>query len=171
MVPGGPETVVREALAEAGLTWEEPKPATFVVLLPGERKLRTSVALVLGKHSLSVNAFVMRRPDENSAGVHRWLLEHNVRAAGVAYAVDHLGDVYVVGRLPLAAVSPDAVDAILGAVHELADGAFNVLLELGFASSIRKEWAWRRSRGESSANLAAFAHLAGDGPAEPPAPH
>jgi hypothetical protein len=44
-------------------------------------------------------------------------------------------------------------------VAETADDSFNVILELGFAESIRKEWVWRRSRGESTANLAAFTHL------------
>ena len=43
---------------------------------------------------------------------------------------------------------------------EAADGDFNTLLELGFAASIRREWDWRVSRGESLANLRAFAHLA-----------
>ena len=38
----------------------------------------------------------------------------------------------------------------------LADAA----LELGFASSIRREWAWRAKRGESLANLRAFARFA-----------
>ena len=42
---------------------------------------------------------------------------------------------------------------------EAADGDFNTLLELGFASSIRREWDWRVSRGESLANLQAFKHL------------
>ena len=40
-----------------------------------------------------------------------------------------------------------------------ADDSFNVILELGFAESIRREWVWRRSRGESTANLEAFRHL------------
>jgi hypothetical protein len=48
-------------------------------------------------------------------------------------------------------------------VLETADGAFNTLLELGFASSIRREWAWRVDRGESLANLQAFQHLVDDG--------
>jgi len=43
-----------------------------------------------------------------------------------------------------------------------ADEAFNDLLSLGFASSIRKEWQWRLSRGESTHNLEAFRHLRGD---------
>ena len=50
------------------------------------------------------------------------------------------------------------------------DDSFNTILELGFASSIRKEWEWRISRGESTRNLAAFRGWleAGSDP-EPPA--
>ena len=42
------------------------------------------------------------------------------------------------------------------------------MLEIGFASAIRREWAWRVTRGESMANLAAFRHLAEPGPVEAP---
>lgn len=159
------EEVLRAALRDAQLTWDEPRAGAYVIALPGEHKQRTAVSLVVGAHGLSVNAFVVRRPDENAEAVHRWLLERNTRAHGVAYALDHLGDVYVVGRLPLAAVTAEEVDRLLGAVHELADGAFNTLLELGFATAIRKEWAWRTARGESTANLEAFRRLA---PFQPP---
>jgi len=63
----------------------------------------------------------------------------------------------------LAAVTPDLVDHLLGVVAETADDSFNPILELGFADSIRAEWAWRLSRGESTANLAAFEHLRPEG--------
>ena len=125
-------------------------------------KLRTTVSLVVGPHSLTANAFVARRPDENTEGVYRWLLQQNAKHPGVAFGVDPLGDVYVVGQLPLAAVTGDAVDQLLGRILGVADSSFNTLLELGFASSIRREWAWRVSRGESLANLQAFTHLVDD---------
>ncbi|MEU2712462.1 YbjN domain-containing protein [Streptomyces sp. NPDC007205] len=146
-------------LEDAELEWESPEPGTYVVKLPGTRKLSTTVSFLVGRHSLSLNAFVIRHPDENEAGVHRWLLERNLRLYGVSYAVDRLGDIYVTARLPLASVTPDEIDRLLGQVLEAADGAFNTLLELGFASSIRKEYAWRVSRGESTRNLDAFRHL------------
>jgi len=158
----GARKVVEETLKDAELEWDTPRPGTYVVTLPGTRKLSTTCSLIVGRHTLSVNAFVVRHPDENHEAVHRWLLERNTRLYGVSYAIDRLGDVYLVGRLPLAAVTPEEVDRLLGAVLENADGSFNTLLELGFASSIRKEYAWRVSRGESTRNLAAFAHLTGD---------
>ncbi|MFJ4485323.1 YbjN domain-containing protein [Streptomyces longwoodensis] len=153
------QTTVEGALRDADLEWESPEPGTYVVQLPGTRKLATTVSLRVGRHSLSLNAFVVRHPDENEAGVHRWLLERNLKLYGVSYAVDRLGDVYVTAKLPLAAVTPEEVDRLLGQVLEAADGAFNTLLELGFASAIRREYEWRVSRGESTRNLEAFAHL------------
>jgi hypothetical protein len=61
--------------------------------------------------------------------------------------------------LPLAAVNDREIDRLVGAVLQYSDSSFNPLLELGFANSIRREWAWRVSRGESLANLDAFKHL------------
>ncbi|MEU8793227.1 YbjN domain-containing protein [Streptomyces sp. NPDC048643] len=152
-------SIIEQVLTEAELEWESPAAGSYVVKLPGTRKLSTTVSLIVGKHSLSLNAFVVRHPDENHAAVHRWLLERNLKLYGVSYAVDSLGDVYLVGKLPLAAVTPDEVDRLLGSVLEAADGSFNTLLELGFASAIRKEYDWRVSRGESTRNLDAFTHL------------
>ncbi|MGA4958365.1 type III secretion system chaperone family protein [Streptomyces lavendulocolor] len=151
--------IIESALTDAELTWESPEPGSYVVTLPGTRKLSTTLSLRLGRHSLSLNAFVIRHPDENETAVHRWLLERNLRLYGVAYAVDSLGDVYLTGRLPLSVVTPEELDRVLGSVLEAADGAFNTLLELGFATAIRKEFAWRVARGESTRNLEAFAHL------------
>jgi len=145
------------------MDWEDVPPRTFVVTLPGVHKLRTTVSLSIGDHALTINAFVARHPDENVEAVHRWLLERNRRTYVVSFAIDPLGDIYLVGKLPLAAVTVDELDRIMGSVLEYSDGSFNTLLELGFASAIKREWAWRVSRGEPTDNLAAFAHLAEPG--------
>ena len=94
--------VLRAALDDSGAPWEQPAgdPYTFVVSLPGTRKLSTTCSLRVGEHTLSVNAFVVRRPDENHEAFYRWLLERNTRIYGLAYAIDRLGDVYLAGRLP-----------------------------------------------------------------------
>ncbi|MFE0421488.1 YbjN domain-containing protein [Streptomyces sp. NPDC058953] len=159
-----PAEVLERTLRDADLEWESPEPGSYVVTLPGSRKLATNVALRIGEHALSVNAFVIRHPDENDGAVHRWLLERNLKLYGVSYAIDRLGDIYLTGRLPLSVVTPDELDRLLGSVLEASDGAFNTLLELGYASAIRKEYAWRVSRGESTRNLAAFTRLTGEPP-------
>jgi hypothetical protein len=150
---------IRTELSELDLEWSEATSGLFSVRLPGTRKLITECALEVGQHAMQVRAFVARNPDENHVGVYRWLLERNLRLHGISFALDALGDIYLTGRMPVELVSRVEVDRVLGAVAEAADDSFNVILELGFAESIRKEWAWRRSRGESTANLAAFSHL------------
>ena len=150
---------IRAELSELDLDWAESAPGLFTVSLPGTRKLVTECALLMGKHGMNVRAFVARDPDENHAGVYRWLLERNLKLHGICFAVDALGDIYLTGSVPVELVTRAQVDRLLGAVAEAADDSFNVILELGFAESIRQEWAWRRSRGESTANLAAFTQL------------
>jgi hypothetical protein len=147
---------VRRALDAAEVEWEEIGDGLFAVTLPGEKKLQTPCRLDVGKHSFAVHAFVARHPDENHERVYRWLLERNLKLFGVAFAVDHHGDIYLDGRLPLSSVTEDEVDRLLGSVLSYADESFNPILEMGFGSSIRKEWEWRLTRGESTRNLDAF---------------
>ncbi len=151
-----PAEVVRQHLTDQGIDYTEPVEGVFSFSLPGERKLQTAVRLDLGPHALGVHAFVCRAPDENHEVVYRWLLQRNLRMYAVSFALDRLGDIYLDARLPLAAVTTDELDRLLGSVLSYADDSFNTILELGFASSIRKEWEWRQLRGESTANLEAF---------------
>ena len=149
-------TAVRDWLTGNEVEFEESAAGVFSFALPGERKLQTPVLVDIGTHALAVHAFVCRNPDENHERVYRWLLERNLKTYGVSYAVDTLGDIYLDARLPLSTVTPDELDRLMGSVLAHADGPFNTILELGFASSIRKEWEWRLSRGESTRNLEAF---------------
>jgi hypothetical protein len=150
-----PAQVLRDYLTENELEFDE-RDGSFSFALPGERKLQTPVRVDIGTHALAIHAFVCRNPDENHERVYRWLLERNLKTYGISYAVDHLGDIYLDARLPLSMATPDELDRLMGSVLDHADGPFNTILELGFASSIRKEWEWRNLRGESTRNLEAF---------------
>ena len=156
---------LRQVFEEGELEYKEISPTSLTVDLPGEKKLQTPCRFDVGRHALEVHAFVCRKPDENFAGVYRWLLERNMRMYAVSFALDGMGDIYLDARLPLAAATTDEIDRLLGAVLEYADGSFNTILELGFASSIRKEWDWRIANGESTANLDAFRGWLEAGPA------
>ena len=150
---------VRRTLGESELTWKEISTGVFTVELPGEKKLTTPCRLDVGEHAFGLHAFVARQPDENHERVYRWLLERNLRMFGVSFAVDAVGDIYLDGRLPLEAVTPDEIDRLLGAVLTYADESFDTMLEIGFGTAIRRELDWRVKRGESLANLKAFEHF------------
>jgi Putative bacterial sensory transduction regulator len=152
--------VVRSWLESSGLDWEQgARSGEFVVQLPGEAKLRTTVSLLVGDQALSASAFVVRHPDENHEAFYRRLLTRNARLPGIAFALDRVGDVYLVGRLPVGGVTEETVDGLLGALLAVADSSFNELLAIGFLESMRREWRWRVDRGESTRNLDAFRGL------------
>lgn len=167
MTPPGVQQVIEDTCNENGLVYTRHEGAHgglpgLIVELPGERRLKTNTILSIGEHSVRVEAFVCRKPDENHERVYRFLLKRNRRLYGVAYTLDNIGDIYLVGRMALDSITPDEIDRVLGQVLEAVDNDFNTLLELGFRSSIQKEWEWRVKRGESLKNLKAFEHLIDD---------
>jgi hypothetical protein len=157
--PASLDPIIAAALDERELTYEHKGVGEFFVALPGVQKLATNCWLIAGRHALVVEAFVCRKPDEAHEQVYRFLLRRNAKLYGVHYTIDESGDIYLIGRIGLDLITADELDRLLGQVLEAADGDFNTLLELGFASSIRREWDWRVSRGESLANLREFEHL------------
>lgn len=150
---------VRTTLDAMGVEYAEHGAGKYFATLPGTKKLQTNCWVIVGDSALTVEAFVCRRPDEEFERVYRYLLRRNTRLYGVHYAIDQAGDIYLVGRIALESVTEQELDRLLGQVLQAADGDFNTLLELGFAESIRREYEWRVSRGESLANLQAFQHL------------
>ena len=140
-------------------TWSGRNRARTVLgPLAGDPKAESPSALWRsGQHGMNVRAFVARKPDENQPASTDgcWSAISSCTASrSPGRAGRHLSD-----RAGAVGVTPAEVDRLLGAVAETADDSFNPIVELGFADSIRREWAWRRSRGESTANLAAFTHL------------
>lgn len=151
--------LIRSTLEERDLEWDQTGEWSYVAVLPGTRKYRTNCNFIVGEHALRIEAFVMRQPDENRERLWEWLLQRNATMYGVAFAVDKVGDVYLTGRVALHAITADELDRLLGSVLRYVDDSFNTMLEIGFGTSIRREYEWRVKRGESIENLKAFSHL------------
>src|ERR1044072_3994594 len=113
-----PAEALAAALAELGVEYEERDPGQFLVTLPGTRRLRTHCWLVVREHALFVQAFVCRRPDEDHEAGYRSLLPRNAPLHGLHYMLDRVGDIHLVGRVPLGAVTADEIDRVLGQVLE-----------------------------------------------------
>ncbi|WP_209323896.1 YbjN domain-containing protein [Brevibacterium renqingii] len=146
---------VRSWAEENDVPVDSVEDAEIVVTLPGEKKLKTNVAISVFARTAHLQAFVIRHPDENAFEFNRWLLQKNLKPGPVAFAIDSLGDVYLRTSVPREHLL-DELDALLGAMLAAADSSFNELLLIGFLTGMKKEWAWRVSRGESTRNLAAF---------------
>ncbi|HEX8631574.1 MAG TPA: YbjN domain-containing protein [Catenuloplanes sp.] len=152
--------LIESVCAERELPCEATGEFAYAVTLPGTHKLKTVCNLIVGEHALRVEAFVMRQPDERREELWAWLLRRNARMYGVGFSIDAVGDVYLTGRVSLGGLDADELDRLLGSVLTYADESFDTMLEIGFGTAIRREWDWRVKRGESLANLQAFAHFA-----------
>ena len=151
--------LVVEFLSTNGIEFEVAGDNMVVASVPGIQRKNINIVLACGEHYFRAESFVARNPDENHEAVYRWVLEQNIKLVLAAFGIDQFGDIYLSASVPLASVTTELVDQLLGVIVTNSDEAFNALIELGFLISIEKEWAWRTSRGLPTDNLQAFAHL------------
>ena len=152
--------VLLDALADGGAAFERVEAGAYLVTLQGTRRPSTLVWLLAGEQAVTVEAFVLHVlpgacPDPGP--LHRHLLARNLRLRGVHYGLDDVGDLFLTGSLPLAAVTADDLDRLLGEVHQLLERDADVLLELAYgarlatdealASKVRYDGAGRRPAG------------------------
>jgi len=90
-----PRVIIEDFLESHDLDFERANADSFLVTLPGDKKLQTHCALQVGDNSLSINAFVIRKPDENAGKVHEWLLTKNASMYAVTFAINELGDIFL----------------------------------------------------------------------------
>ena len=141
---------VASFLAEAGLDAERLGDGRWFVRLAGERKLGIGVHLAVGDRTLRVESFFLRAPEEQRERLYRDLLLRQATSYLLRFTLDEAGDVFLIGQVPLRAVTPEEVDRIVGTVLDVADAAYLPAVEVGFASSIAAEKAWRARLAEGS---------------------
>ncbi len=131
-----------DVLTDLGVTLERVEAGAYVVTLPGDRGRSTLVWFVAGEHSVAVEAFVLHLIDvQEPAAVHRWLLARNLRLRAVHFGLDDVGDVFLTGSLPLAAVDVTTVDRVLGEVVELVTEGTPALLRLAYGERLAADEA------------------------------
>lgn len=136
-----PPNVVVEAWAR-----DLPEPATseqvaedfWFVRLPAEVRSWIPIEIEVGQRTVKLTSRVIIPPDERHADVYRFLLRHNFAASGVAFSIDPQGLVCLVARVPHEDFHRARLDALAGRMVELTDTTFRSILQIGFASRLRK---------------------------------
>ena len=135
--------VVVDGLTAAGVAVEPAGEDRWTTMLSGEWKRTIPVYLRLDERSLHVTSLLCGPLDEGHLDVYRSLLQRNQRPSPVRFALDDEGDVVMVGDIPLVALTPEALDQLLGALVDHADTVFNRVLRAGFAGYLEAEQRWR----------------------------
>jgi len=139
--------VIESYLRDAGIEHARAADHRWVAMLRGERKLTIPLSLTIRGDVLHIESFFMRRPQENLDRFYEMLLRRNARSFGVAFALDGIGDVYLVGRRGVEGLTEGELDRILGAVLIEADGLFDAAIEIGFATYLSADRRWREATG------------------------
>ena len=140
------------------VAYERVEAGAYVVRLPSRHRAATLVWLIAGEQAVAVEAFVLHVIDVADPGpLHRALLGRNLRLRAVHFGFDDVGDVFLTGSLPHAAVDVPTVDRLLGEVLALLDSSTPALLRAAYgdrlaadpalAEKVRADGAGRRPAG------------------------
>ena len=141
---------------EAG--FERVEAGAYVVRLPSRHRTGTLVWLIAGEQAVAVEAFVLHVIEVADPGpLHRALLAKNLRLREVHFGLDDVGDVFLTGSLPHAAVDVPTVDRLLGEVLQLLEDSTPALVRAAYgdrlatdralADKVRADGAGRRPAG------------------------
>ncbi len=141
-----PAEIIERYLRDREIRYEHLADSDWALQLRGERKHSITVLLAVRERTLALESFFMRRPEENHAELYALLLRTNKRAYGIRFALDDVGDVFITARIALESVTDEEIDRLLGAVLTTADELFMPAIEIGFASYLARDLAWRAAQ-------------------------
>lgn len=127
-------------LTELGVPFERVEAGAYAVELHGTRRPRTWLWLIAGEQAVQLEAFVMHMISGADVGrVSAHLLRRNLGLRTVHYATDDVGDLFLVGSLPLEALSERGVDGVLGEVLSLLETDGPKLQQLAYGAALDRD--------------------------------
>jgi Putative bacterial sensory transduction regulator len=120
-------------LDEIGAEPERLGPRQWGVKVPSERRGHVGVAVTCGERTLTLHAFFMRAPDRRHERVHERLLRKHLATYAWRFAIDDHGDLYLIAQTPLACVTAEELDRLLGSLSAYVDEVYEGVLREGFA--------------------------------------
>jgi len=120
-------------LEDLGAPSERRSDREWTVMLPSHKRGGIAARLIAGERTLALRAFFMRGPDREHEAVYRRLLLKNLGTSAWRFALDADGDVHLVAETPLATLSGDLLDELLGTLSTLVDETYESSVRTGFA--------------------------------------
>ena len=120
-------------LEELGAPFERRSEREWTVMLPCHKRGGIGARLIAGERTLALRAFFMRGPDHEREAVYRRLLQKNLGTSAWRFALDRDGDVHLVAEAPLATLTADQLDELLGTLSTIVDETYESTVRTGFA--------------------------------------
>ena len=128
-------------LAEGGAVVavdRQPELGRWYLRLHGEEKDVVTVWLTVRQRTLHHEAQMMPAPEVNVEQTFEYLLRRNADLHQMRFALGAEDAVYLVGEVPVRAVTEDELDRIVGSSLAYVDGSFPTAMSIGFAGRYRR---------------------------------
>jgi len=128
-------------LAEGGAVVavdHQPEDGRWYLRLRGEEKDFVTVWLTIRQRTLHHEAQVMPAPEVNIEATFEYLLRRNADLHQMRFALGAEDAVYLVGEIPVNAVTEDELDRIIGSSLAYVDDYFPTAMSIGFAGRYRR---------------------------------
>ena len=109
--------------------------------LRGEEKDVVTVWLTVRQRTLHHETQVMPAPEVNVDATFEYLLRRNAELHQMRFALGPEDAVYLVGEVPVASVTEDELDRIVGSSLQYVDESFPTAMAIGFAGRYRRRAA------------------------------
>lgn len=94
----------------------------------------TTLWFDVGEITVRFEAYLLPAPPNNREAVYRYCLARNGSTWPATIIADKHGELYVMGRVPLASLDTSTLDQAVGAVFQTVDSTFPTLVRLGFST-------------------------------------
>ena len=116
----------------------QPELGRWYLRLRGEEKDVVTVWLTVRQRTLHHEVQVMPAPEVNVEATFEYLLRRNAELHQMCFALGPEDAVYLVGEIPVAAVSDEELDRIIGSSLQYVDTCFPTAMSIGFAGRYRR---------------------------------
>jgi Putative bacterial sensory transduction regulator len=116
----------------------DPDLARWYVRLKGEEKDVVTIWFTIRQRTLRHETHFMPAPETNVCETYEYLLRRNSSMHGLRFCLGSEGAVFLVGELPVAEVSQDDIDRVIGASLEYVDSAFPAAMSMGYAGTYKR---------------------------------
>ena len=116
----------------------DPELQRWYVRLKGEEKEVVTIWLTIRQRTLRHEAHFIPAPETNVCETYEYLLRRNAVLHGMRFALGEEDAVYLVGEVPVAEVTIDEIDRIVGTSLEYVDASFPDAMTLGHAGYYRR---------------------------------
>jgi hypothetical protein len=119
----------------------DPDLPRWYIRMKGVEKDVVTVWLTIRQRTLLHETHFMPAPETNVCETYEYLLRRNASLHGMRFCLGVENAVFLVGEIPVASVTEDEIDRLVGTSLEYVDAAFPAAMTIGYSTTYK-----RRSR-------------------------